>query len=228
MAIGLVLADDHPIFLDGLESLFRKESDLSVLARCVNAAETLKAVRQHRPDVLILGLQMPGMGNLAILRQMKSEQLSTRVVLLTSALNEDDLLEAIRLGVAGVVLKGMAPSLFVLCVRKVHAGEQWLEKLSFSRALEKLLQREAGVREVAGILTQREIEIVHMVAAGLRNKEIAEKLFISEGTVKTHLRHIFGKVQVSSRQELARCAQDKRLIIPPSDPQESRRPHPRG
>jgi DNA-binding NarL/FixJ family response regulator len=212
MSIRLVLADDHPIVLDGLENLFRGEPDFKVLARCLGIEDTLEVVRHHRPDVLILDLQMPGKGNLDVLRHMKAEKLPTRVVLLTATLDEDVLLEAIRLGISGVVLKEMAPEMIVRCVRKVYAGEQWLESRSYMRALETLLQREAGTREVAQILTPREIEIVRMVASNMRNKDIAKKLFISEGTVKTHLHHIFEKFQVDSREKLIIFAQEKGLL----------------
>jgi len=212
MAISLVLADDHPIVLDALENLFRQEADFKVLGRCVNGEEALRAVREYRPDVLILDIRMFRMDGLAVLREMKKEGLSTRVVLLTVALDEDQVVEAIRLGVSGVVLKDMAPRLLVQCVRKVHAGEQWLERQSFGRAMERMLRREAGAREIAGILTPREIEIVRMAATGLRNKQIAEKLFISEGTAKIHLHNIYEKLGLSDRLELARYARDKGLV----------------
>jgi DNA-binding NarL/FixJ family response regulator len=212
MAISLVLADDHPIVLDGLENLFRQEADFTVVGRCVNGEEALRAVREYRPDVLILDIRMFRMDGLAVLREMKKEGLSTRVVLLTVALDEDQVVEAIRLGVSGVVLKEMAPQLLVQCVRKVHAGEQWLERQSFGRAMERMLRREAGAREIAGILTPREIEIVRMAATGLRNKQIAEKLFISEGTAKIHLHNIYEKLGLSDRLELARYARDKGLV----------------
>ncbi|MBI3085386.1 MAG: response regulator transcription factor, partial [candidate division NC10 bacterium] len=110
--------------------LFREEQDFQVLARCVNGEETLHAVRHHRPDILILDIRMPGKDGLAVLREVKKDSLPTRAVLLTVGLDEDDLLEAIRLGVRGVVLKEMAPQMLVQCVRKVQAGEQWLEKRS--------------------------------------------------------------------------------------------------
>ena len=212
MPISLVLADDHPIILDGLEMLFRAEQDFQVLARCVNGEETIQAVRQHRPDILILDIRMPGKDGLAVLREVKKDSLPTRAVLLTVGLDEDDLLEAIRLGVRGVVLKEMAPQMLVQCVRKVHAGEQWLEKRSVGRALEKMLLREAGERQVAGVLTPRELEIMRMVAAGLRNKEIAESLSISEGTVKIHLHHIYEKLHLGGRLELALYAQERGLV----------------
>jgi DNA-binding NarL/FixJ family response regulator len=215
MTISLVLADDHPIVLDGLESLFGHEPDLKVLARCLNAKETLRAVREHRPDVLILDLKMPKPGGLAVLREITKDHLSTRVVLFTDTLDEEALIEAVRLGVYGVVLKEMAPRLFVECVRKVYAGERWVEKRSLGHALETLIRREAGLREISGALTSREIEIVRQVAAELPNKEIAERLFISEGTVKTHLHNIYEKLRINNRRELTRYAQDKGLIPAP-------------
>jgi DNA-binding NarL/FixJ family response regulator len=163
MSIRLVLANDLPIVLDGLESLFRKEPDIEVLARCGSSEETLQAVRKFQPDVLMLGMNKPGPNGLAILSELKEEEISTRVILLAVDLDEDDLLEAVRLDVSGVLTKGMPSQLFVQCVRKVHAGERWLEMRSFSRALEALLRHEASAREVSRILTPREIEIVGMV-----------------------------------------------------------------
>jgi len=212
MPITLVLANDHPIFLEGLEDILRREPDFQVLARCLEGQAALRAVRELKPDVLILDLRMPKMDGLGVLREMQEEKLSTRVVVLTAALDEDEVLEAIRLGVQGVVLKEMAARLVVQCVRKVHAGEQWLEKRSVSLALERLLKREAATREIAGLLTSREIEIVRMVADGLRNREIADRLYINEGTVKAHLHNIYEKLKVNSRLQLTRYARDKGLF----------------
>ena len=212
MPITLVLADDHPIFLSGLEEIFRLEPDFQVLARCLEGQAALWAVRQLKPDVLILDLRMPKLDGLGVLREMQKEKLSTRVVVLTAAPDEDEVLEAIRLGVYGVVLKEMAPRLLVQCIRKVAAGEQWLEKRSVSLALERLLKRETATRQIARILTPREIEIVRMVTDGLRNKVIAERLYLSEGTVKVHLHHIYEKLKVNSRLQLARYARDEGLV----------------
>ena len=184
MTVHVALADDHPIVLDGLEGLFRLEPDFQVVARCINGEETLVAVRRHRPDILILDLRMPRGDGLEILQTLRREKLPTKVVLLAAALEEDEILEALRLGVRGVVLKELAPQLLVECVRKVHAGEQWLEKQLSSRVLETLLRREAGGRAGNSGLTPREIEIVRMVASGLRNRELARRLGVTEGTVK--------------------------------------------
>jgi two-component system, NarL family, nitrate/nitrite response regulator NarL len=211
MPIDLILADDHPIVLDGLAQLFSLEPDFAVVARCRDGEETLRALRLHRPDVLVLDIRMPRGDGLEVLRTMRAESLPTRVVLLTAALQEEQLVEALRLGVGGVVLKEMAPQLLVEAVREVHAGGRWLDKGSVHRALDRLLRREAGGREAAEALTPRELEIVRMVSRGLRNRAIAEQLFISEGTVKIHLHNIYQKVDVNGRLELAVYAQNKGL-----------------
>jgi DNA-binding NarL/FixJ family response regulator len=212
MPIRLVLADDHHLILDGLESLFRMEGDFQVLARCTNGGETLKAVRQHSPDILVLDIRMPGKDGLTIAGEIRSEGLPIRIVLLTAELDEEQLLEAVRLGVQGIVLKEMAPQLLVQCIRKVHNGEQWLERNSTQLALGKMLKRAAGAREIANLLTAREIDIIRMIAKGLRNKEIADMLFIGEGTVKVHLHHIYEKLGIDGRLALLRFAQDKGLV----------------
>ncbi|MHB8908876.1 MAG: response regulator [Syntrophales bacterium] len=212
MPIRLLLADDHHLILDGLENLFRMEGDFQVLGRCTNGEETLKAVRQHAPDILVLDIRMPGKDGLTIAREIQSEGLPTRIVLLTAELDEDQLLEAVHLGVKGIVLKEMAPQLLVQCIRRVHNGEQWLERNSTRLALGKMMKRTAGAREMANLLTAREIDIIRMIAKGLRNKEIADKLFIGEGTVKVHLHHIYEKLGIDGRLALLRFAQDKGLV----------------
>lgn len=212
MTVHLALADDHPIILSGLEGLFRMEPDFQVVARCINGEETLAAVREHHPDILILDLRMPRGDGLEILRALRREKLPTKVVLLAAALEEEEILEALRLGVRGLVVKELAPQLLVECVRKVHAGEQWLEKQLSRRVLEMLLRREAGGRAGSSVLTPREIEIVRMVASGLRNRELARRLGLSEGTVKIHLHNLYKKLKVQNRVELVLHAQSNKLV----------------
>lgn len=178
----------------------------------MSGEETLQAVRQHRPDVLVQDIRMPVKDGLTVLREMQREKLATKVVILTAALNGNEALEAIRLGVHGVVLKEMAPQLLVQCIRKVHAGGEWLEKRSVGRALEKILRREAGAQQLARVLTPREITIVRMVDKGLRNKAIADNLSISEGTVKIHLHHIYQKLKIDGRLALIRYAQNQGFV----------------
>jgi len=207
--IRLVLADDHPIVLDGLELLFRLEGDFAVVGRCRDGFEALQAMSALAPDVLILDVRLPGKDGLEVLRALSEQDPAapTRVVLLTAALGERELREAVGLGVGGVVLKEMAPQLLVEAVRAVHGGGRWLEAGSVGPALRQLAEREAGARKLAEVLTPRELELVRMVANGLRNRAIAERLFISEGTVKIHLHNVYRKLEVGGRLELAVYAQ---------------------
>jgi DNA-binding NarL/FixJ family response regulator len=211
MKIRVLIADDHPIVLDALESLFAQEDDIEVVARCISGDEVLEAVQKKRPDVAILDISMPRKGGLETLRELKTVAPEVRVVFLAASIPDEEMVEAIGLGISGVVLKEMAPDMVVKCVRKVHAGEQWLEKRSIARALEKMMLREATGRSLAGLLTTREMDILRLVASGLRNKEVATRLFISEGTVKIHLHNIYDKLGVNSRTGLAAYARARGL-----------------
>ena len=178
----------------------------------INSDTAIQAVISHRPDILLLDLKMPKMGGLMVLRELQKQKLPIKVVVLTAALDEDEVLEAIQLGVRGVVLKEMAPQLLIQCIRKVYGGGEWLEKNSVSRALEKILKRETAMQHVNLVLTPREIDLIKLVANGYSNKKIAEQRHISEGTVKVHLHNIFDKLQVKSRVALTLYAQNKGLV----------------
>jgi len=211
MPIRVALADDHPIVLDGLEQLFRVVPEITVVARAVNADEALHVLRTVAPDVMLLDLVMPG-GGLELLRAASAADLPTRIILLTAVVDDVQLLEAIRLGAQGVVLKDMAPQLIIDAIREVHAGGQWLEKGLGARALRRLLSRDLQNQSPARLLSRREMEIVRLVADGLRNKAIAERLAIGEGTVKVHLHNIYEKLDITSRVALANYAREHDLL----------------
>lgn len=204
--VRVVVADDHPLVLQGVAWIMEQAGDLEVVARCGNGGAALEAVRALQPDILVLDLNMPGVGGMDVLRQAAQEGLRVRVVLLTADLHEDDLFEAVRLGVRGVILKDMAPEQLVRCIRTVHGGGQWLETHLAGWTFDRLLAREATRQQINRTLTQREIELVRLVVEGLRNKEVAFRLGITEGTVKIHLHRIYDKLQVTSRIELANYA----------------------
>jgi two-component system, NarL family, nitrate/nitrite response regulator NarL len=210
--IDVVLADDHPIVLAGLENMLRRQRDCRVVASCVDGVEALRAINQYRPDVAVLDLRMPRMTGLAVLRQMQKDNLPTRPVVLAAVLDDDDLVEAIRLGVRGVLLKEMAAAAVVECIREVHAGGQWMEKRSVTHALDKMVRREQGARDLEKVLTTRELQIAGAVATGLRNKEIADKFGIAEGTVKIHLHVIYEKLKIDGRMALVLKMREKALI----------------
>jgi DNA-binding NarL/FixJ family response regulator len=208
----VVVADDHPLMRKGLEAVFGAERDFAVLGACSSDAETLHAVRIHRPDVLVVSLRTPGLDGLRVLRTLKDEAVPVRVVMLITVTDDDaNTLEVVRLGAAAVVPKETAPALLVQCLRKVHAGERRLEWTGVGRALDTLLREEAGLREFMRALTTRELDVVRMIVRGLRNAEIAIHLRVSEGTVKSHLHHIYEKLSVDGRMGLMVLARQRGL-----------------
>jgi DNA-binding NarL/FixJ family response regulator len=213
VTIRVAVADDHPLMLDALEWLFKSHDDIVLVARCGSGAEAVRALVEHRPDVLVLDLKMPGTDGLAVLKAKNEANLPGHVVLLTGEVDERQTLEAIRLGVRGVVMKDVPPTLLLQCIRTVHAGGQWFERQAIQTALSTMLKREYGAHVVANVgLTQRELEIVRAVASGLRNKAIAKKLHVTEGTVKVHLHNIYEKLNVKSRVELVNLVREKSLV----------------
>lgn len=211
MPIRIVIADDHPVVRRGLAQFINDEEELEIVAECSDGEAALSAVARHSPDVLIVDLRMPEATGLEVLKRLQESNARTASVLLAGNISDDEVVEAMRYGVKGVVLKEMAPSLLVACIRKVAAGGTWLEKEAVGRAMEKLLRDASSRAKVRDVLTPREIEIARMVAAGLPNREIGEKLFISEGTVKTHLHSVYEKLGLKGRMQLARYAQDNGL-----------------
>jgi len=199
--IRVLLADDHPIVLDGLERLFRLEPDFEVVGSCRDGEEVLRAVAAAPPDLLVLDLKMPRLDGLEVLRALQGSGAPTRVLLLTAALDEQQVVEALRLGVRGLVLKEMAPQLVIEAARRIHAGGQWFDAGLLQRSLDAIGRKLGGDGEATG-LTPREREIVGMVVRGLRNRAIADELGISEGTVKLHLHHVYEKLGLTNRMEL--------------------------
>ncbi len=208
MVTTLVLADDHPIILEGLEQLFGRHKDFQVLATCNTGEDAIEAVRSHKPDIVVLDVKMPNGDGLSVLKRIHDEHLQTRVILLTASMKEDEVLQAMEAGVWGLVLKESAAVSLVDSVRKVTRGERALDQSLIVRALDRAVERQTGLRQAAEVLSRREAEIVKMVAAGMRNKEIANKLFIGEGTVKTHLHAIYKKLAVHGRVELTLYARE--------------------
>lgn len=209
--IRIALADDHLFVLEGAGRLLEQEPDIEITGLCTDGEALLALVRANRPDIVVLDMHMPRMSGMSVLRQAAEEKLDLRVVLLTAEISEDDTLEVLGYGVRGIVLKESAPNVLVRCLRTVHAGGQWLEQQLAGRAVERFLAGEASRQQFARVLTPREHDIVRLVSKGLRNKEIAAMLSITEGTVKIHLHRIYEKLSVSNRVELVNLARAKTL-----------------
>lgn len=212
MSVRVVIVDDHPFILSGLDGLFALEDDIEVVARCTDGAQALEAVATYGPDVVVVDLNMPIMDGLTFMRELRERGSSVSVVVLAAAVSDREVLECVRLGVRGIVLKEMAPHMLVQCVRKVSEGDVWVEKQSISRVVDLMLRHEAGARELAARITPREAEIVRLAATGMSNAEIADRLSLAEGTVKVHLHNIYSKLGVGSRVELMRLALEQGWI----------------
>ena len=207
MAIRLVLVDDHPLVLGGLEQLLRAEPDFDVLATCGTVEAAWAAIAEHRPDVLILDLNLPDGDGLSLLRRLDPAK-PPAVVVLTASQDENLLLDAARLGARGIVLKAMAPRILEDSVRAAYRGEYRLNVNGVDLA-ERVAERKSVEAELENLLTPREVQIVRLVALRLDNQQIAEKLSISVGTVKIHLHHVYDKLNLQGRHDLQMYLRDK-------------------
>ena len=212
--IRIVVADDHPIFRDGLCKLLALEDDFQVVAQAQDGRQVLEVLQQHEPDILLLDLKMPGLDGLATLQRIQTARGKTRVIVLTASDDKNEFVQAMKLGTSGIVLKQTATDMLIKSIRKVHAGEIWLDSHTTAAVIRQFVANEdapplpssaptVSRERERSPLSQREREIVALVAQGFKNKEMAEKMFISEQTVKNHLHNIFDKLGVSDRLELA-------------------------
>jgi two-component system, NarL family, nitrate/nitrite response regulator NarL len=205
--IRIVVADDHPIFRDGLCRLLALEEDFQVVAQAQDGKQVLEVLQQHEPDILLLDLKMPGLDGLATLQRLQATKNKTRVIVLTASEDKNEFIQAMKFGTSGIVLKQTATELLIKSIRKVNAGEIWLDSHTTAAVMRQFASGDdptpAPQHRERPPLSQREREIVALVSQGFKNKEMAEKMFISEQTVKNHLHNIFDKLGVSDRLELA-------------------------
>ena len=206
--IRVMVADDHPIVREGIRRLLALEKDIEVVAEAGDGHETLEKLNQVHPDILILDLRMPGMDGLAVLQTLQHVKGGARIIILTASEDKNEWVQAMKLGCAGILVKQTAPELIVKSIRKVYAGEIWLDSNTTAAVIRQFATAEelasgAARPRARSPLSAREQEIVALVSQGYRNREMAEKMFISEQTVKNHLHNIFDKLAVSDRLELA-------------------------
>jgi two-component system nitrate/nitrite response regulator NarL len=212
-SIKVLITDDHAVFRDGLRKLLEGADDISVVAEASNGNQCIKMLGKFKPDILLLDLRMPDKGGLDVLREVNFDSLPTRVIVLTAAEDDRGVIRAMRLGARGVVLKQSASDLLLKSIRQVHDGEIWLDNRTTAEVIDAFKKSaESGQRREKPLLSDREKEVVQLVAQGFHNREIGEKLLISEQTVKNHLHNIFEKLGVSDRLELALYAVHHRLI----------------
>jgi len=214
--IRVLIADDHPIFRQGLRTILEAEDGFVVVAEAADGNEAVRLARDHQPDVLLLDLAMPGVSGMEALAELAAAPTPVRTIMLTAAIEKAEIVKALQLGAAGVVLKSSSTDLLFKSIRSVMAGQHWIGRDAVSDLVQALRAQigtapEKPARERFG-LTRREIEITSSVVAGLSNREIAVKLSLSEDTVKHHLTNIFNKMGASNRLELALFAVHHRLF----------------
>jgi two-component system, NarL family, nitrate/nitrite response regulator NarL len=195
---SVVVADDHPLLLDGMVGLLQAAGH-DVVARCRDGSEAQKAIRTHDPDLAILDIHMPDPSGIDLLREARTAEWRTKIIILTATTQTGPVMEAVQLHVDGLIMKGAGGETLLLCLQRVLAGDQFLDR----DAMRQIVSTLAHPTERPLELTRREQDVAQLVARGNRNKEIARMLDISEGTVKMHLHNLYDKLNVSSRTELA-------------------------
>ncbi len=200
----------------GVVKLLEAEEDLALVAEATNGMEAILAIEKHQPDVLLLDLKMPVMDGLQALSEIGKRRLDARVIVMISNDEREKAVRAVRLGARGILFKDADPTLLPKSIRKVYAGEVWIDNPILSQALESLLTRPQAPQVPAETrdmkLSGREMEVVRCVAMGLRNKEVADKLGVSEATIKNHLTSIYTKLGVGDRLELILYAIHNKLV----------------
>ena len=207
--IRLLIADDHPIIVAGLKMLLRG-TEYEVVCEVADGEDVLAAVADGRPDIVLLDQQMPNKSGIEIYEALRASGDRTPVVLLTGNITEDSAMAAIESGIDGLVFKYTAPDQLVTCLHEVREGRRWIDQGLLRRALDRALEH----KEKAAFLSRlspREQEIVRLLAAGLRNDEIGERLGITLGTVKVHLHNVYGKLGLSDRTDLMQLIRDSGL-----------------
>lgn len=204
--IRIIIADDHAIFRDGLRRLLITQKGFTVVAEAADGKEAIRLTEEVNPDILLLDLAMPRVPGIQVLRELAEKKHPVYIILLTAAIQPFEVIGAFQLGARGVVLKSSPPERLLKAIHAVAVGKHWVEDAALTDWTQ-ILRKPTSV----GGLTSREVQIISAIQAGNSNREIANKLSISEETVKRHLSNIFGKLRVSSRLELAILANKHNL-----------------
>jgi DNA-binding NarL/FixJ family response regulator len=222
--IRVLIADSFPVVRAGLRSILSSSSDIQIVGEAQDGNEAIERTLELLPDVVLTELKLPNSDGVSVLRTLHTRAPQAKVILFTASENKDDFIEAMKLGCCGILPKDAAPTLILKSIQKVYAGEIWLDSNTtaavirqFAAPMDSTLAQVAAnakPRERAQ-LSQREREIIVLIAQGYKNKEIAEKMFITEQTVKNHLHNVFDKLGVSDRLELALYAIHNSLHLKP-------------
>jgi len=222
--IRVLIVDGHPIVLEGLRTVLARQTEIDIVGEASDGVEAIEKTVSLDPDVVLMELKLPRVDGLTVLRSIQARAPRSKVIIFSSSENKEEFVEAMKLGCLGILSKDAPTGLIEKSVNKVHAGEIWLD----SNTTAAVIRQFASPTEFPAIhggngkssreraqLSQREREIIILIAQGYKNKEIAEKMFITEQTVKNHLHNVFAKLGVSDRLELALYAIHNSLHMKP-------------
>jgi DNA-binding NarL/FixJ family response regulator len=208
----IVIVDDHVLFREGLAAIIRSESDIEIVGQAGNVREAIEMIEVLKPDMVLMDFGLPDGTGADATRTILQEHPDCKVVFLTMSEHDEDLFAAIRSGAKGYLLKNMRPAKLVSSLKAVQQGESALSRSMTLRLMEELARTKEPPRALEPTLTRRELEVLREVASGRSNLEIAERLFISENTVKYHVHSILEKLSLSDRRDAALYAREHGLL----------------
>ncbi|MBI2852857.1 MAG: response regulator transcription factor [Chloroflexi bacterium] len=216
--IKIILAEDHPLMREGMRRALEGEPDMAVVGEAEDGEQALQLIRDLKPDIAIVDIHLPKLNGIAVARRLRDHSPGTRALMLTAYDDDDYILALMEIGVWGYLLKTSRTEEVVKAVRTVRAGEAVLDPTIAAKVARLWAHHKISSKsDFAKKLSSRELEVLEMAAAGLRNKDIADRLRISPRTVERHFSSIFGKLQVSSRVEAVLFAISHHLVIPEED-----------
>lgn len=220
MAIRLVIADDHALLRQGIRNVLELEPDLQVLGEAADGEEAIRLVQELKPDILLLDVNMPRGNGLEVTRRLKELEEPVKIVVLTIHDDQNYVVELVKAGAAGYLLKDVEPSMLIQALKSVAEGETFIYPTLAGKLLGEINRQEERLLETTRIyerrkeerLTYRELDVLELICQGMSNQEVAQKLFLSEKTVKNHLTNIFRKLHVSDRTQAVLYAIKNKMV----------------
>jgi DNA-binding NarL/FixJ family response regulator len=211
--IKILIADDHPVVREGLSSMLSNENDFQVLGLAENGEEAVSKAIELRPDVILMDLRMPVIDGVEAMRRISADSPNTRFVVLTTYDTDEYIFKGIEAGARGYLLKDSPREELFKAIRLVYSGESLIQPAIAARVLDRVATISRGMQDSSGF-SNRELEVLGLIAKGFANKDIAESLYISESTVKTHIQNIFHRLRVNDRTEAVTVAIKRGILLP--------------